>query len=944
MTIVRLRPLEREAPRCENYADEHELRRFERAVRAHRADTEAFVVEALEGRVDGAYRVRGESGNDYYVDVIDGGGQNDTCTCPDFLTNDLGTCKHAEATRRALAGRRAWRALYARLPAESEVTTVGVRFAEPGRAAPALLGPLSRRVLARGGLVLDAAGWVEPGASGVLRPGRAGPALRITYAAPLAYERWRQVRALRARRAAVEAAIKRGRLGVDVLRSVLFPYQRDGVAHLVAAGRGLLADDMGLGKTVQAIAACEVLRARGEASRVLIVAPTSLKHQWAAEIERHAGERAVIVGGEGRARADAFRSDAPYKILNYELTWRELQRLQGLDADVLVLDEAQRAKNFRTKTATTLRAVPSRYLFVLTGTPVENRLDDLYALLQLADPALLGPLWRFNRDFHEQNERGRVTGYKNLSRLRERIAPFVLRRRKEAVLDQLPPLTEQYRYVPLDPRQAELEQGLRSDAARILAIAERRPLSKDERERLMKILLKARQACNALELADPDRGEQASPKLDEFESFVAELAAQGSSKLLVFSEWVGMLRLASARLAALGIGHLLFHGGVPAEKRGALLDRFRQAPDLRVLLCSDAGGVGLNLQVATYVVHLDLPWNPARLDQRTARAHRLGQTRGVSVTYLCAESGIERGIAAALDGKRAVRSAALDPDSQVEALVAPSFSLFAQQLRATLASARDVDATVEAAADSSDDVGSSELMASPQTLASPTPDALEGPTGTTYPDIEIEASADADASTDAEASAALIGEPSAALIGEPSATPNAPIVTAPVNGPDAAANALPGSENEPSGTASDSSGGTSAPVGMANGNGTPAAPRRTPSRAAERLRLARVVFDAAFYADALRASYEAVASALGALAEGGPPASHQALVAALYRDLLPAGKAPAAAHAALARLHDLLSLDAHGVEVDHELARQAVEEAAAWVERLTPPGAGASGT
>ncbi|HEU4408880.1 MAG TPA: DEAD/DEAH box helicase [Polyangiaceae bacterium] len=622
MTTVRLRPLKREPPRCANYADEHELRRFERAMRAHRADTEPFVVEALEGRVDGAYRVRGESGNEYYVDIVDGGGQSDTCTCPDFLTNDLGTCKHAEAVRRAVAGRRAWRALYARLPAEPAVTTVGVRFAEPGRPAPALLGPVSRRALARGGLALDAAGWVEPGASAVLRPGRDGPALRVTYAAPLAYERWRQVRALRARRAAVAAALGRGRLGVDVLRGPLFPYQRDGVAHLVVAGRGLLADDMGLGKTVQAIAACEVLRARGEASRVLVVAPTSLKHQWAAEIERHAGERAVIVGGGGRARAAAFRSDAPYKILNYELTWRELRRLQGLDADVLVLDEAQRAKNFRTKTAATLRAIPSRFLFVLTGTPVENRLDDLYALLQLADPALLGPLWRFNREFHEQNERGRVTGYKNLARLRERIAPFVLRRRKEAVLDQLPPLTEQYRYVPLDPRQAELEAGLRSDAAQILAIAERRALTKEEHERLMKLLLKARQACNALELADPDRGERASPKLDEFESFVAEIAAQGSSKLLVFSEWVGMLRLAAERLVALGVGHLLFHGGVPAERRGALLDRFRHDPDLRVLLCSDAGGVGLNLQVATYVVHLDLPWNPARLDQRTPRRAR----------------------------------------------------------------------------------------------------------------------------------------------------------------------------------------------------------------------------------------------------------------------------------------------------------------------------------
>ncbi|MCU0684591.1 MAG: DEAD/DEAH box helicase, partial [Polyangiaceae bacterium] len=707
-TKVRLRPRESELPRCENYGDEHEVRRFERAMRAHRAYTEAFEIEALEGRVDGAYRVCGESGVAYHVDIVDGGGQHDTCTCPDFLTNDLGTCKHAEAVRRAIAARRAWRALYARLPAEPLQPTVGVRFVEAGRPAPALLGPFSSRALARAraSFSLDASGRVDPGA-GVLRPGRSDDLLRVAYAAPLALDRWQRDRALRQRRVAVEAALKRGRLGVDVLKGALFPYQRDGVAHLVAAGRALLADDMGLGKTVQAIAACEVLRARGEAARVLIVAPTSLKHQWASEIERHAGEQAVIVGGGGHARAEAFRSDAPYKILNYELTWRELSRLQGLDADVLVLDEAQRAKNFRTKTATTLRAIPSRFLFVLTGTPVENRLDDLYSLLQLIDPSLLGPLWRFNHEFHEQNERGKIVGYKNLAKLRERSAPYVLRRRKEAVLDQLPPLTEQYRYVPLDPRQIELEEGLRSDAGKVLAIAERRPLSKEEYERLMKLLLKARQACNALELADPARGERASPKLDEFEAFVAEIVTQGSAKLLVFSEWVGMLRLASERLVAQRVGHLLFHGGVPAEKRGALLDRFRADPDLRVLLCSDAGGVGLNLQIATYVVHLDLPWNPARLDQRTARAHRLGQTRGVSVTYLCAETGIERGIAGALE--RAVRAAALDADSQVETLVAPSFSLFARQLRSALAAAVPVDHVPP----ESEPASSSELEATP---------------------------------------------------------------------------------------------------------------------------------------------------------------------------------------------------------------------------------------
>ena len=196
----------------------------------------------------------------------------------------------------------------------------------------------------------------------------------------------------------------------------------------------------------------------------------------------------------------------------------------------------------------------------------------------------------------------------------------------------------------------------------------------------MAMLLKARQACDAAELCDA-KSTSASGKLDELAQLVTEIVEQGADKILVFSEWTQMLKLAAARLDKLGVEHLTLHGGVPTARRPALLDAFRDNPATRVLLSTDAGGVGLNLQVASYVIHLDLPWNPGRLDQRTARAHRLGQTRGVSVTYLCAESGIERGIEGTLAGKRALRGAALDQESEAETLDAPSFTLFLRQLR-----------------------------------------------------------------------------------------------------------------------------------------------------------------------------------------------------------------------------------------------------------------------
>jgi hypothetical protein len=174
----------------------------------------------------------------------------------------------------------------------------------------------------------------------VLRGGWSDAGVRVVHAVEPAFARMVSVQAIARRHDLVGRAFDSGKLGTDVLEKPLFPYQQDGVVHLARAGRALLADDMGLGKTVQAIAACEILRRRGEAQRVVVVTPASLKDQWAKEIRTCASEEAVVVGGSPQRRRQAFASDAPYKILNYELTWRELSQLQALDADVLVLDEA----------------------------------------------------------------------------------------------------------------------------------------------------------------------------------------------------------------------------------------------------------------------------------------------------------------------------------------------------------------------------------------------------------------------------------------------------------------------------------------------------------------------------------------------------------------------------------------------------------------------------
>ncbi|MEW6365943.1 MAG: SNF2-related protein [Acidobacteriota bacterium] len=864
MKSIRLLPVRRTAPVCSDFESAEAVVMYEREVRRHRAYSEPFIVTPRDDRIDGCYEVAGASGGAYLVDVVDGSHSHDTCSCPDFLSNELGTCKHLEAVSRALTSiprpRRAWQ----QLPQSPLIPTLTVDAR--GRIRLRTAGRWTRQQLDALGLTTGGDGgfveWEAP-----VSPDQAWNehAVRVVHAVMPAVERIRARARTDGRRDGLLRALVDGRIGVDVLARPLFPYQHDGVKHLASSGRALLADDMGLGKTVQAIAACEVLRARGEVNRVVVVTPASLKHQWAKEIERYANVRAAVVGGGLHGRRAAFESDAPYKVLNYELTWKELPRLQDLDTDILILDEAQRAKNFRTKTAKTLRAIPSRFLFVLTGTPIENRLDDLYSLLQLIDPEVLGPLWRFNLDFHHQNDKGKIIGCKNLSSLRKRVEPVVLRRRKEEVLSQLPSLTEQTRYTPLTKEQADLESAYRADAARLMAIAERRPLRPDEQKKLQALLLKARQACNALELCDPASRTKASPKLDEFEALISEIASQGESKVLVFSEWVQMLNLAADRLDGQSIGYAMLHGGVPTDKRPALLDRFRRDDRHRVLLSTDAGGVGLNLQVANYVVHLDLPWNPGRLDQRTSRAHRLGQTRGVFATYLCSESGIERGIEQTLSRKREIRTAALDQSSDVESVETASFSVFLRQLHEVLEQVAEPGEDVEI-------VGTEEET------------RLQEPVEAV---VEPAAQAQIEARPQPESHAVLAtGEIVVPMTQEPARQP------APLSQP------------------------------------------RAHARAQNRIRLARVVLDAGFWGDAVRASYEALAAAIATRTEGAPPQGHAALVACIYRDLIPSGRLPHAAPSALARLHDLTTLETQGVEVDESLARPAVAEAEEWIARL----------
>jgi superfamily II DNA or RNA helicase len=484
-------------------------------------------------------------------------------------------------------------------------------------------------------------------------------------------ERERRLRSREEARAAFLADVESGKASFDLVRSPLLRYQRDGMLHLAFGERTLLADEMGLGKTVQAIAACELLAQRKGVGRVLVVCPASLKAEWEEQIARFTERPTRCVFGPRQHRLLAYRDPGFFTIVNYEQVLADADDLNTLLApDVVVLDEAQRIKNWHTKTARRVKQLSAPYAFVLTGTPLENRIDELYSIVQYLDPELVGPLFRFNRDFYELDEHGRPVNYQNLAELRRRVAPVMLRRRKAEVESELPGRTVKNYFVGMADEQKVRYDEYNRKAARLVALAQRRPLRQEEFDQLMTYLACMRMICDTPAILDPTC--RISPKLEELERVLGDLLEEPGRKVIVFSEWERMLELVRELSREMGIETAWHTGSVPQQRRRAEIVRFKEDPACRLFLSTDSGSVGLNLQVASAVVNVDLPWNPAKLEQRIARAWRKNQTRSVSVVNLVCQESIESGILHLLGAKQALADGVLDGRGDLDKLAMPS--------------------------------------------------------------------------------------------------------------------------------------------------------------------------------------------------------------------------------------------------------------------------------
>ena len=588
------------------------------------------------------------------------------CSCPDFAVNQLGTCKHIEAVLHQVNKSADFETIKHHTPPHPFIyldwetkNAPQIKLKHGGQPAPELDSLLDKN--------FDGQGFFEKRLpddffkfADVLH-GRSdfhvGDDVRLyveRLAADISHE-------MRAQKIKTRISQTNGRL--SGIKARLYPYQVEGVSYLAGTGRCLLADDMGLGKTLQAIAAAHWLKTDSEIEKVLVVCPASLKHQWAREIEKFTEHSTQIIQGRPDARHTQYRKGTTFVIVNYELVLRDLTIINEVHRpDLLILDEAQRIKNWRTKIAATIKLISSAYTFVLSGTPLENRLEDLYSLMQVINPHVLGPLWKYLLDFHVTDERGKVLGYRSLSTLRRRIQPVMLRRDRRLVSDQLPERTEVRLDVPMTEKQRELHDSALSNAGRLAQIAKRRPLTPSEQHRLMAALQTARMACNAAGLVDKET--IGSTKLDELAVILDDLCLQNGLKVVVFSQWERMTQMVEELLIKMKIGSVRLHGGVPTAKRGDLMDKFKEDDATQVFISTDAGGVGLNLQSGSALVNLDIPWNPAVLEQRIARIHRLGQKNKVQIIKLVAADSYEENVLQLLSGKQDLFNNVIDPDAE----------------------------------------------------------------------------------------------------------------------------------------------------------------------------------------------------------------------------------------------------------------------------------------
>lgn len=659
--------------------DHMSLEDWQKALREQFVSDHPFGIKKLgpKAHVFGDYNVFNPlKGTTYKVALRSKDDSWNFCTCMDFKTNHLGTCKHIEAVRNHIKQTPSnWHIL--NQDYQPHYTSVYLNY-KGERSVKIRIGEENREQFEQ-----LAQSFFDP--HNTLRPDRYLEFESFLYQAKNIHKDFRcypdaidfilNTRENQRREKLLLTKYPDASHVNGVLKTSLFPYQKQGALFAAQKGRAMIADDMGLGKTIQAIAAAEILQKEVLISNVLIVCPTSLKYQWQAEIKKFSKNSALVIEGLPHLRKEQYKKEVFYKIVSYHTLKNDIEMVNKTDVDLVILDEAQRIKNWKTQLAQGVKKIDSRYAFVLTGTPLENKLEELYSIVQFVDPYKLGPYHLFLHQYQELNDSGKVIGYKNLHHIGELLADIMIRRKKKEVLQDLPERMDKNLLVPMTKEQMDWHTEFQGVVARLVFKWRRhRFLSEQERQKLMINLNLMRMVCDSTYIID--QKSRHDTKIDELLNILDEYFDGNQEKAVIFSQWARMTSLIASELDQKGIKYKYLHGGVASAKRKELFESFNSDPQTRVFLSTDAGSTGLNLQSASLLINMDIPWNPAVLEQRIGRIYRIGQKSNITVLNFVATGTIEHRMLDVLKVKSSLAEGILDQGDDTIVLSDSRFNQF----------------------------------------------------------------------------------------------------------------------------------------------------------------------------------------------------------------------------------------------------------------------------
>lgn len=585
------------------------------------------------------------------------------CSCPDFKINTLGVCKHIEFTLDKLKKKKGSKKLF-QLGYDRTYSSVCLRYGEE-RQVVLRIGTTETSAFQKlAKAYFDSKNILLPEKYDVfdqfLEKARAIDPEFKCYSDAIDYIL--EIRDTHYREQKIQKKYPKGIQSPELdllLKTNLYSYQKEGILFASKVGRSLIADDMGLGKTIQAIGTAELMIREFNIETVLIICPTSLKYQWKSEIEKFTDRSVQVIEGWLSKRKKQYQGSETFKIISYNNVAFDYETIHKMKPDLVILDEAQRIKNWKSQTAKRVKLITSPYAVVLTGTPLENRLEELYSIVEFIDRYKLGPLFRFLANHQIINETGKLIGYKDLNKISQALSTIMIRRTKKEVLTQLPKRIDKHYFVSVTDEQYKIHKDYYDMVAQLVDKWRRfKFLSEKDRQKLLLGLSCMRMVANSTYILDEET--RFDTKIDELMTQLSEIMETPDVKVVIFSSWERMTRLVAMELEKSKIGFENLHGGVPSKDRKNLIKNFHEKPDCRVFLSTDAGSTGLNLQCANVVINLECPWNPAVLEQRIARVHRLGQVKPVQVIHYISKGTIEERILELLTFKKSVFDGVLD--------------------------------------------------------------------------------------------------------------------------------------------------------------------------------------------------------------------------------------------------------------------------------------------